>query len=376
MKFWPPKIEIFITNLIIHKIQFNSIPECEFDAVGINNSKYDLNIELKNMYLFNDGITYEFPPGDGSFYIVHKSSFKKHFLIKNQLFEAAMKIVQPPKNYILKISYKINDVNSSKIVIIEDSNVEKCTYWQRPLFNSKEEGKKFASGEQNYTLFSHIGHKKIETPVTIFTDWSYLYDLNMKDFLYNLRNKHTEFPIYWPAFRRKYGGSYIGVLDSDSIFYQNRSQLPFATLSDYEQLKLFGITLNYDLRSYYEFIHYYFSSSDSNCYFGDYQDRSKYFILIAYETPDSINDYTNALREMGYRVGSVPSNKLGALFEFIISLPSYNKLGILKDRLNNDLSELNEIIKNNGEFIYFPTDPPPPCRKSHCGRHKKGYKNI
>jgi hypothetical protein len=359
--FTRPTFQISLANCIVYRTNYTDFPVCEMDILVNNSAKEDITVELKEIALFRNGIVYKFSSGTETIKTGTIDSFVKHIKFKDEILDSALKIPQEPKNANFKLLYQYVNEKSIDSTVVDSSKVIKCTYWQYPIFQSKNEA--LASGALPMEISGPIywSNKSsgknglVELNLNVYMDRYGLRDFNGKKFMQDLVNNKTEMSIYLPSFRRQYGGVYQGLLASDTA---NIKVMSFPSdvlgkLGDYEETNLLGTTIEQDFSNIKEFIHYTFDPAKSNGTFEFYRRNCEYFVLFVYEEKRQIEQQTETMRSLGYRVDYGQTGRL-ELIKDIYSFVPIEKADAFAAKINEYVDSLNVVVRKDGCLIFFP----------------------
>jgi hypothetical protein len=370
--FWRPRLEVTLNKCFIYRKGYSSFPSCELDIVAYNpSSRTKMTAELESLRLFREDIVYHFPRGQQVIRVEPKDIATKQITTSDKVFESALKIPQDSMSCTIGLRYKNLTTNSEETISLTDKDVIKCTYWQMPIFNSESEALKLGTTRLDISaevFFSNRltgKHGKIQPTIETFTNDAGLSDFNQKELVRHIfKKKDFALAIYLPALRRKYGGFYYGFLASDTV--SSRSDVfPYdilGGLGDLEEYNLLGTTLGQDFGNVTEFIHYFFDPAKRNESFGLFYENCRYFVLLVYEEPQGIRSFASLLRNKGYRVGAISTNRFGAFEDILSKIVPVEKTGGLEEKLNAYKDSLNNTIRNNGFFTFFPAPLDPKTR--------------
>lgn len=362
---WPPKLELSMSKLYIYRTDHKNFPCCELNIVAYNHSNIKtMTVELKHLRLFHSNALYYFKKGEGKIRVEPEDIQTLNMVIRDKAFEYALKIPQDSISAMVELSYKNLSSSSIDTLILSDDDVLKCTYLQRPIFSSENEALDIGAIEMSTEIFFTdtltTEHGKISLMKT-YTNQTGLVDFNMKKFARPIFQKEFDkvgWDFYAPAFRRKYGGYYLGYLASDtqlveSFLYANNV---FGNIGDYDEYNLVGTKLDEDFANIKEFILYTFypDTTAFNMSFRLLYENCKYFILLIYENSNGIDSLKSHLRDIGYRVSSVSTGRFGMLKDILFKITPEEKIPSLAKKLNSHLDSLNYVTKNNGFLIFFP----------------------
>jgi len=360
----PPKLELTLNKCFIYRTDLDNFPVCELDIVAYNPSNQKITVELEKLRLFREDIDYHFSRGQAIIRVEPKGLITEHIVVKDKVFESALKIPQDSISAVIALSYKNLTTHSTEILTLSDKDVIKCTYWQRPIFNSEKEVDDVGarvweiSPEVFFTDTLTGKHGKISAKA--ITNETGLLDFNQKEFEKWIRQKKKiSWLPYTPAFRRKYGGIYLGFLASNTRF-SKRTFFPFSpdsifrNIGDYEEYNLLGTTLNQDFSNVIEFIHYTFDPAKRNESFRLQYENCRYFVLLVYGESQGVDSLTSWLKNKGYRVGSVSTNRFGVFEDILSRITPIEKMAGLEKKLNFCIDSLNCAIRNNGFFTFYP----------------------
>jgi hypothetical protein len=362
----PPKLEISLTKCAVYRTKLEPFPICELDIVVRNPSEKRISIELKRLTLFRENIMYHFPTGE-IIRIDPNDKKVEPVSIKDTVLDAALQIPQEPTTMMLKLVYEYVNRNSKDSVVLRDKDVTKCTYWQRPVFETEEEA--LATGAIEFsvedTIYWHrpsgVSGRSVLAE-TVFTNKDGLRDLDMEKSIKDLFSWKLEFPfVIHSAFYRKYGGIYFGCLAQDTSQYKllcDAGQIP-GPLSDYYKYTLIGTTQEQDFSNVCEFIDYSFDPARWNESFKLYQENSEYYIMLIYERDPPQPTVLDHLRKRGYRVGKHSTRTFGTFLEILISLLPPEKGSNLQAKLNACVDTLNLVFNQDGLLIFFPMGSDP-----------------
>jgi hypothetical protein len=360
---YPPKLELTLNTCFIYRTDLANFPVCELDIVAYNPSDQKITVELEKLTLFREDIDYYFSRGQAIIGVEPKSPIKEHIDVKDKVFESALKIPQDSISAVIALSYKNLKTHSTETLTLSDKDVIKCTYWQRPIFNSEKEA--FDIGAAVLDISSEVfftdpstGKQGIRHPkIKAITNQTGLLDFNEKEFAkWIFQKKKMSWLSYIPAFRRKYGGIYLGFLASDTGC-SKPTLFPysiFSNIGDYEEYNLLGTTLDQDFSNVIEFIHYTFDPAKRNESFRLMYENCRYFVLLVYEEPQGVDSLSSHLKNKGYRVGSVSTNRFGVFEDILSKITPIEKGDGLEEKLNLYIDSLNYAIRNNGFFAFYP----------------------
>jgi len=358
---WPPKLELSLTKCIIYRTNYHDFPFCEIDIVINNPSGESLTAELKEMRLFWDSIVHQFAAGQEIIKVGPKDSFVKHVEFQDKVLDLALKIPQDSTTAMIKLIYEYVGRNSRDSLTLTDDDVIKCTYWQYPVFDSEAEAVAMGAtvlgiGGPVYFSDTVTGEQgRIRLDLKVFTNPNGLSDFDMSQFVARLFAKDPSFGYYLPAFRRRYGGIYLGYLASDANDFEITlfARDLFGNIGDYDEHHLLGTTFEQDFSNVTEFVHYAFDPAKGDESFRLYQENCKYFILLVYEEPQGIDSLAERLKAKGYRVGCASGSRFGMFHEALTLLTPVEKQTRLAEEFNTHLDSLNFVIHNDGFFVFF-----------------------
>ena len=359
---WPPKLELSLTKCIIYRTSFDDFPICEMDIVIKNPSDKSLTVELKELRLFQESIACRFAAGQEIIKVGAKDLSVKHVQFRDKVLDLALKVPQDSATAMIELIYEYVATNSRETVTLTDNDVIKCTYWQTPVFDSDSEAVAMGAkvvrivGPVDFadTLTGEQG--RIRLDLKVFTNPNGLSDFDMSQFVARLFAKDPSFGYYLPAFRRRYGGIYLGYLASDANDFE-KTLFPcdlFGNIGDYDEHHLLGTTFEQDFSNVTEFVHYAFDPAKGDESFRLYQENCKYFILLVYEEPQGIDSLAERLKAKGYRVGCASGSRFGMFHEALTLLTPVEKQTGLAEEFNTHLDSLNFVIHNDGFFVFFP----------------------
>ena len=318
---WPPELDLSLSECIIYRTDFDEFPVCEMDIVINNLSGEPLTAELKEMRLFRDGIVHRFAAGQEVIKVGAKDLLVKHVEFRDEVLDQALKVPQDSSTAIIELTYEYVGRNSRGRLTLGDGDVIKCTYYQAPVFESEAEA--LAMGAVLFTIGGPVyltdtigvSHTMV-LDLKVFTDRQGPLDFDGEKFAGLLLSGKFEIPLTLSsAFRRRYGGMYLGFLASDpnQPVLLGYAKEVLGHLGDYEEYALFGTTFGQDFSNIMEFIHYSFDPVRQSESFKLCQDNSEFYILLLYEDSDGLSSIIDSLQREGYRVGSAPAQRLGAL---------------------------------------------------------------
>ena len=360
---FPTKLELAFTKFIIYRTESDQFPTCDMDIVARSNSNENLTVELKELRFFGRDIIYRFGAGQQVIKTQGVDVFSKHITFRDKVLDDALKVPQDSNTAILELKYQYVGAKSTATLKLTDKDVIKCTYWQSPVFNSDIEAAGF--GAIPFSIAGRVywhtdkPHRKKgswDPNIKVFINQYGLYDFDMTEFGGRIISKDFSLSYYPPAFKRKYGGVYLGFLASDSAEFE-RATFPhqlFGNLRDYDEYNLTGSTFDQDFSKVKEFIYYDFDPARRQKLFEICYENSKYYILLVYEKPEGIRPLAQNLAAKGYRVGSVSANFFGGLAEVMTLITPEEKLPSLAERFNAYVDSLNSVINNDGVFVFFP----------------------
>jgi len=360
---YQPKLELTLSKCFIYRTDFHNFPICEIDIFAHNPSDKKITVELKELKLFRKDINYHFSRAQSIIRVEPKDLITEHIVVRDKVFESALKIPQDSVSAVVELSYRDVSRNSIETLRFSDDDVIKCTYWQRPIFNSEKEAFYVGAAvlEMSIDIFftdTLTGKQGVRLRKRkVFTNQTGLLDFNEKEFARRIfQKKRISWLSYIPAFRRKYGGIYIGFLASDTGF-SKPTLFPYSVFSDikdYDEYNLLGTTLNQDFSNVIEFIHYTFDPAKRNESFRLQYENCRYFILLVYEESRRVDSLTSRLKNKGYRVGSVSTNRFGVFEDILSKITPIEKGAGLEEKLNLYIDSLNYAIRNNGFFTFYP----------------------
>jgi hypothetical protein len=350
---FPPTVKLGISELIIYRPIDNDLPTCEFDLIVNKLPEEDIGIALDDISLFRRGIIHKFLKSHEVFQIGPNKPIFKRLIFKDNILDSALKITPKASSMRIVLTYSYMNNNRIDSLVITDKDLVKCTYWLRPTFESKQEAFDFESDAFIATVFTDKGPFKYTT----FVDSNFINDFDMQRFIIDAYQKHKiNYDIYLPAFKRRYGGSYGGLLAQDTIkaYGFNSPYGAFCEINQYKLIDLFGMLIDEDFCKIQEFIHLSLDVDKNDEVYSIYQINKQYYIEISCERPNHISDYAHNLQALGYRVGLDSNGFYGEFQKSIGFLPPFNKYESLIRILNSKVDSINENAKNNGCLIFIP----------------------
>lgn len=362
---WPPKLELTLTECIMYRTDYHHFPTCEMNITVWNPTIRNVTAELKEITFFRDDITCRFATGQKVISVEAKGPSTEDIEFRDKVLDLALKIPQDSSTAMIKMIWEYTETNSKDSLILTDSNVIKCSYWQSPVFTSDTEaiavralGLGFTDTVSYTDTLTGEEGKVSRVSGMLFTDKSGLKDFNIDQFMSEFSEGKLGWDVYRFAFRRRYGGTYLGVLTSDTANCQP-SYFPhnlFGDMSDYEVDILLGMTLEQDFSEIKEFIYYNFdpAKEKEKKLFRICQENSDFYILLVFEDDHEIPAIMDSLAMLCYRPDSKPTKGLSELWETILRITPDNKIDSLIKQLNTGIDSLNLIIRRDGVFIFFP----------------------
>jgi hypothetical protein len=360
--FWPAKLELSLTKCFIYRTEFEDFPTCELDIIINNPSTKTITAKLKELRLFRDNILYRFTAHEGIIKAEPEDQFVQQVKFGDKVLDIALKVPQDSAAAVVELLFEYVATNRSDTLKLDDDDVIKCTYWQTPIFNSETEALSVGAsvvgirGPVHFldTLTGKQGEFRLD--IKAFRDRQGVVDFDFSAFVRRLFAKDISWDYYEPAFRRKYGGVYLGVLASDAReadLLASPHDL-FGGLGRYDEYRLLGTTLQEDLSKTVEFIHYIFDPAKRNQVFELSQENSRFFLLLAYEDKDGIGVIIDSLTSYGYRAAGISTKRFGALEHVLCQITADEKIVGLAQTFNNNVDSLNFVISRNGFFVFVP----------------------
>lgn len=358
----PPKLQFSLTKCIIYRTDLEHFPICEMDIAANNPSTRSITVHLRLLRFFRNDIVYRFPAGEGILRVEPKDLLVKHLQFKDRVLDLALKVPQDSSTAMIKLTWEYVERNSTDSLVISDVDVSKCTYWQNPVFDSQAEAANVGASLLGvrgplYFLDTLTGEKgQVRLDTKVFTNQSGLLDFDMAGFMTRLFAKDISWAGYLPAFRRRYGGIYLGLLASDTgdVELTLSPHHLFNDIGDYDEYDLTGTTFEEDFSNISEFIYYTFDPAGGQQLFRICHENSKYFVLIVYEQPQAVDTMLIRLTTKGYRVGAASTRRFGLLQDILISITPTEKLRSLAEKLNTYVDSLNILTNTDGAFVLFP----------------------
>ncbi|MGB8657902.1 MAG: hypothetical protein WCE90_08985 [Candidatus Zixiibacteriota bacterium] len=360
--FWPPRLQFSLTKCIIYRTDSQHFPICEMDIAANNPSTRSLTVHLKLLRFFRDDIVYRFPAEEGNIRVEPKDRLVIPLQFKDRVLDLALKVPQDSSTAVIKLTWEYVERESIDSLVISDVNVSKCTYWQRPVFDSEAEASNFGASVLGvrgpvYYLDTLTGKQgKVRLDIKVFTNQSGLLDFDMEGFITRLFAKDVSWDCYLPALRRRYGGIYMGLLASDTGDAEQTLSPHhlFNDIGDYGEFDLTGTTFEEDFSNISEFIYYTFDPARDQPLFRVYYENSKYFVLLVYEQPQAVDTMITRLTTKGYRVGAASTRRFGFFQDILTSITPTEKLRSLAEKLNTYVDSLNLVTNTDGAFVLFP----------------------